>query len=142
MVLRLRIVRCYIESNLRYDSDTWTLMTADKKTLMATEIWFLRRMQTKWTDKVTNEEDLKRFRIKRWMMNAIAKGQASFFGNRHHQEAKNGKSCNDRQNSWQKITRKTEKTVFLPDREWSGIQQTEVLLREANTSNLKTVNVH
>ena len=81
MKLRLRFLRFYIEPILLYSSETWTLMTADKKTLMATEMWFLRRMlKIKWTDKVTNEDVLRRAGTGRWIMNTIAKGHTSFFG--------------------------------------------------------------
>ena len=81
MDLRLPILRCYIEPILLYGCGTWALMTADKKTPMATEMWFLsRNVKIKWTDKVTNKEVLKRAGTKRWMMNEIAKRQASFFG--------------------------------------------------------------
>ena len=81
MRLRLRILRCYIETILLFGSETGTLMTADKKTLMAREMWFLRRMlKIKWTDKVANEEYFKQAGTKRWIVNAIAKRQASLFG--------------------------------------------------------------
>ena len=79
MKLRLRILRCHIKPILLYSSETWTLITADRKNLMATGMWFLRRVpKIKRTDKVTNEEVLKRAWTKRRMINAIAKRQASF----------------------------------------------------------------
>ena len=142
MKLRLRILRCYIEPILLYSSETWTLMTADKKTLMATEMWFLRRMlKIKWTDKVTNEEVLRRAGTRRWMMNTIAKRQTSFFGHIIRKQglenlAMTGKILGRK-------SRGRRRRQYLDQiKEWTGIQQTEVLLREANTRNLQTVNVH
>ena len=115
-------------------------MTADKKTLMAPEMWFLRRMlKIKLTDKVTNEV-LKRDETKLWMMNAIAKRQASFFG---HIITKQG--LENLAMTGKILGRKSrrQKRPYLDQiKEWTGIQPTEVLLRAANTRNLQTVNVH
>ena len=81
MRTRLRVLRSYIEPLLLYGCETWTLMTAERNRLMATEMWFLRRMlKVKWIDKVTNEEVLHRAGTKRWRIKTIAKRQVSFFG--------------------------------------------------------------
>ena len=142
MKLRLRILRCYIEPIFLYGSETWTLMTADKNTLMATEMWFLRRMlKIYWTDKVANEEVLKRAGIKRWMMNAIAKRQACFFGLMiRKQELENlSITCKI---LGRKSRGKQRRQHLNQIKEWTGIQQTEVLLRASNTRNLQRVIVH
>ena len=128
MKLRLGIPRCYIEPYLLHGSETWTLRTADKKTLMASEMWFLRRMlKINRIDKVTNEEVLKRAGTKRWMMNAIDKRHASF--SVISSGSKIVKFCNDRQKSWQEIERKTEKTVSGPDEgvDWNPTNLTSTL---------------
>ena len=142
MKLRLRILRCYIEPILLYGSEAWTLMTADNKTLMAMEMWFLRRkLKIIWTDKVTNEEVLQRAGTKRWMINSIAKRQASFFSHIIRKQglenlAMTGKTLGRK-------SRGRQRRQYLDQiKEWTGIQQTEVLLRAANTRNLQTVNVH
>ena len=76
----LRVLRCYTEPSLLYDCETWTLMTAERNRLMATEMWFLRRMlKVRWIDNMTNEEVLRRARTKRWIFQNIAKRQVSFF---------------------------------------------------------------
>ena len=42
--LRLRILRCYICSELLYGCESWTLNAGMKKKLEAAGMWFLRRM--------------------------------------------------------------------------------------------------
>ena len=57
---------------LLYGCQTWTLMTAERNGLMATEMWFLRRMlKVRWIDKMTNEV-LRRARTNRWIIQTIA----------------------------------------------------------------------
>ena len=81
MRTRLRVLRSYIEPLFLYGCETWTLMTAERNRLMATEMWFLRRMlKVNRIDKVTNEEVLHRAGTKRWIIRTIAKRQVSFFG--------------------------------------------------------------
>ena len=105
-------------------------------------MWFLRRMlKIKWTDKVTNEEVLRRAGTRRWMMNTVAKRHTSFFGHIIRKQglenlATTGKILGRK-------SRGRRRRQYLDQiKEWTGIQQTEVLLREANTRNLQTVNVH
>ena len=63
--LRMRIHRCYVEPNMLYGCETWTLLKKDKKKLESTEMWFMRRMlKVKWTEKVTNDEVLRRMNNK------------------------------------------------------------------------------
>ena len=70
-----------------YGCETWTLMTAEQNRLMATEMWFLRRLlKVKWIDKMTNEEVLRRARTKRWIIQTIARRQVSFFGHAMRKE--------------------------------------------------------
>ena len=140
MKLRLRILKCYIEHFFLFGSET--LMTADKKTLMATVLWFLRRMlKIKWTDKVTNEEVSKRAGTERWMMNAIAKRQASFFGHIIRKQGLENRAMTGK--TLGRKSRRRQRRQYLDQiKEWTGIQQTEALLRVVNTRNLQTVNVH
>ena len=98
-------------------------------------------LKIKWTDKVTNEEVLRRAGTRRWMMNTIAKRQTSFFGHIIRKQglknlAMTGKILGRK-------SRGRQRRQYLDQiKEWTGIQQTEVLLRKANTRNLQTVNVH
>ena len=56
----------YVEPIMLYGCETWTLLKKDKKKLESTEMWFMRRMlKVKWTEKVTNDEVLRRMNNKR-----------------------------------------------------------------------------
>ena len=52
-----------------------------KKRIEAAEMWFLRRMlRISWIDKVSNEEVLRKARVKRNLMKVIRKKQMQFLG--------------------------------------------------------------
>ena len=77
--LRMRIHRCYVEPIMLYGCETWTLLKKDKKKLESAEMWFMRRMlKVKWTEKVTNDEVLRRMNNKRRILETIARRQTSF----------------------------------------------------------------
>ena len=57
MLVRLRILKCYIWSTMLYGCETWTLSKWMMKNLEAAEHWFLRRMlRILWTDEVSTCE--------------------------------------------------------------------------------------
>jgi hypothetical protein len=43
-----------------YGAETWTLRKMDQKYLESFEMWYWRRMEISWTDRVRNEEVLHR----------------------------------------------------------------------------------
>ena len=76
----MRIHRCYVEPIMLYGCETWTLLKKDEKKLESAGMWFMRRMlKVKWTEKVTNDEVLRRMNKKRRILETIARRQTSFF---------------------------------------------------------------
>jgi hypothetical protein len=61
MHLRKHLVKTFVWSGLLYGSETWTLGEAEKKRIVAFEMWCYRRMlKIPWVDRVTNEEVLRK----------------------------------------------------------------------------------
>lgn len=59
--LRVRLLMCYVWPILRYASETWVLSKAEEDKINAFELWCYRRMhRISWTEKVKNEEVLRR----------------------------------------------------------------------------------
>ena len=78
---KIRILECYVWSVLLYGCDAWTINICMEKRIEAVEMWFLRRMiRIPWTDRVSNEEVLKRAKVKRQLMKVIRKRQMQFLG--------------------------------------------------------------
>jgi len=81
MSTRMRVLQCYVISTLLYGCESWTISGAMEKKLEAAEMWFLRKMQRiPWTDRVTNEEVLKRAGTKRTLLSTIRRRQLEFLG--------------------------------------------------------------
>ena len=79
--IRMRVIQCYIEPILTYGCESWTMNTQIEKSLMATEMWFYRRMmRIPWTAKMTNVEVLNQIETQRRLIINIRKRQSSFFG--------------------------------------------------------------
>ena len=58
---RLRAIKCYIWPTLFYGAETWTITKSLLSRLDAFEMWVYRReLKISWTDKITNEEVLRR----------------------------------------------------------------------------------
>ena len=58
---RLRAIQCYIWPTLFYGAETWTITKSLLSKLDAFEMWVYRRvLQMPWTEKITNEEVLRR----------------------------------------------------------------------------------
>ena len=78
---RTRTLKTYIWSVLLYGSETWTLTQKLKDRLQAAEMWFYRRMlRISWTDRVTNQEVLRRAGTERTLVKEIRKRQLNFLG--------------------------------------------------------------
>ena len=61
-------------------TETWTLTSDFMKQLEATEIWFLRRMlRISYTDRLPNEEVLRKANVDRTPMKDMVKRQMEFF---------------------------------------------------------------
>jgi len=79
MSTRMRVVQCYVISTLLYGCESWTISGAMENKLEAAEMWFLRKMQRiPWTDRVTNEEVLKRAGTKKTLLSTIRRRQLEF----------------------------------------------------------------
>ncbi len=78
---RLRVLNCYIYPVLMYGSEAWSLTSDMKKRLESCETWFLRKMmRVPWTDKVSNEEVLRRAGVSRKLLKDIRMRQLSYDG--------------------------------------------------------------
>jgi hypothetical protein len=64
-----------------YGAETWTLRTVDQKYLESFEVWCWRRMENiSWTDRVRNEEVLRRVKEERNILHTIRRRKANRFG--------------------------------------------------------------
>uniref|UniRef100_A0A8D8UNP4 Craniofacial development protein 2 n=1 Tax=Cacopsylla melanoneura TaxID=428564 RepID=A0A8D8UNP4_9HEMI len=79
--LKIRMLRCYVFSVLLYGVESWTLTDTILKKIEAFEMWTYRRiLKIKWTDKITNEEVLRRLNKEREIIFTIKKRKLEFFG--------------------------------------------------------------
>jgi len=59
LILRKKLIKCYIWSMALYGAETWTLRTTDQKYLKSFEMWCWRRMEKiSWNDHVRKEESV------------------------------------------------------------------------------------
>jgi hypothetical protein len=71
-----KILKTLIWTVALYGSETWTLKTEEVRRLEALEMWLWRRMEKiSWTDKITNEEVLRRVGEERQLLNLIRNRQ-------------------------------------------------------------------
>uniref|UniRef100_A0A8D8L8K4 Craniofacial development protein 2 n=1 Tax=Cacopsylla melanoneura TaxID=428564 RepID=A0A8D8L8K4_9HEMI len=79
--LKLRMLRCYVFSVLLYGVESWTLTETIMKKIEAFEMWTYRRiLKIKWTDKITNEEVLRRLNKDKEILFTIKKRKLEYFG--------------------------------------------------------------
>lgn len=79
--IRLRFMECYVWSVLMYGVETWTLKAQMIKKLEAFEMWLYRRiLKIPWTDRITNDEVLRRIGRKRKLLTIIKIGKTSYMG--------------------------------------------------------------
>ena len=65
-----RIVKCLVWSVATYAAETWTLREVDRKKMEAFEMWIWRQMEKiSWSDKITNDDVLKRVNEERSLLN-------------------------------------------------------------------------
>jgi hypothetical protein len=85
LVLKKKLVKCYIWSIALYDAETGTLRTVDQKHLASFEMWCWRRMEkSSLTDHVRNEEVLLRVKEQRNILHEIRKQKANWIGQIWH----------------------------------------------------------
>ena len=78
---KIKIVKTLVWTTLLYGSETWTLRKEDIRKLEALEMWLWRRMEKiSWTDKVTNEDVLRRVGIERQLIYMLRSRKKSWIG--------------------------------------------------------------
>ena len=79
--IQRRVLQSYIRPGMIYGCESWTISKENKKSLEATEAWFLRRMlRIPWIARRTNKEVLQISGTKRELLTAIMKIQLGFLG--------------------------------------------------------------
>jgi hypothetical protein len=79
--LRKKLVKCYIWSVALCGAETWTLRKVDQKYLESFGMWCWRRMEKiSWTDRVRNEEVLRRVKEERNIVHAVKRRKANWIG--------------------------------------------------------------
>jgi hypothetical protein len=61
LYLRKKLAKCYICSIALCGAEKWTLRKVDQKYLESFDMWWWRKMEISWTDRVKNEEVLKKY---------------------------------------------------------------------------------
>ena len=78
VIVKQKLVKCYIWSIAFYGAETWTFRAVDQKRLESFEMWCWRRMEKiSWTDHVRNEEVLLRVEKQRNILHEISKRKAN-----------------------------------------------------------------
>ena len=79
--LRKRLVKCLVWSVLLYGCEVWTLNKREVERLEAFEMWTWRRLlKVKWSDKIKNDEVLRRAGEERQLLNNIRKRKRNWVG--------------------------------------------------------------
>lgn len=79
--LKVRMIRCYVFSDLLYGCESWTLDPAIEKKLEAFEMYLYRRiLRISWMQEITDEEVLNRMRKQRELMLAIKERKMRYIG--------------------------------------------------------------
>ena len=81
MTLRKRFVKCYIWSTLLYGCEIWNISCQTRMRLEAFEMKIWRYvLKVSWTQRITNEEILRRMGTQRELITTICKRQLCFIG--------------------------------------------------------------
>lgn len=79
--LRYRFVKGYVYSVLLYGVETWTLKAKTMNRLEAFEMWIYRRLlRIPWTDRVRNDEVLRRMGTERMLLQIVKKRKTAYLG--------------------------------------------------------------
>jgi hypothetical protein len=89
MVFGLNLFRhnsnTYLGSIALYGAETWTLRKVDQKYLRSFEMWCWRRMEKiSWTDRVRNEEVLRKVKKEVIILNTVKRREANWIGQISH----------------------------------------------------------
>jgi hypothetical protein len=81
LLLRKKLVNCYVWSTTFHGAYTWTLRKVDQKYLESFEMWCWRRMEKiNWNDRVSKEEVLYRVKVERNILQTIHRRKATWIG--------------------------------------------------------------
>lgn len=79
--LRYRMAKCYVYSVLLYGMEAWTLKVSSLRRLESFEMWVFRRiLRVPWTDKIRNEEILRRMNTDRELLTSIKRRKTAYLG--------------------------------------------------------------
>ena len=79
--LRKQMLKCYVWSVALYGAETWTLRKQERTYLESFEMWCWRKMEKIiWSDRITNEEVLRRVDEKRTIIKEVTKRKANWVG--------------------------------------------------------------
>jgi len=75
------MVKTLVWSVLLYGAEGWTLLKSDENRIMATEMWFWRKMlNISWKEKRTNLSILRELNIERELLGKVIKLKLGYFG--------------------------------------------------------------
>ena len=79
--VKKKIVKTVIWSVALYSAETWSLRKEDIRRIEALKMWIWRRIERiSWTEKITNEEVLRRVGEKRSMVETIVRRNKNLIG--------------------------------------------------------------
>ena len=127
MNTKIRVLNCYVISILTYGCECWTISDRMKKQIEAAEMWFFRRiLRISWTDRVTNEEVLRRAGVKRTLLKVIRKRQLEFLGHVMRKEQLENLSITGKFNGKRSIGR--QRMTYMGNiSDWTGKSTQEIL---------------
>ena len=77
----MNLLKTYVWSVFTYGCEAWTIGKEMLDKIRAFEMWCYRRLlQIRWTDRVSNEEVLRRMNVTPMLLTIIAKRKAALFG--------------------------------------------------------------
>ena len=78
---KIRLTTTYVWSILLYGCESWTLEKEIERRIEAAEMWFLRTiLRISWTERVSNEDVLRRADVEKKLIKLVRKRQLSFLG--------------------------------------------------------------
>ena len=79
--VKKKIVKTLVWTTLLYGCETWTLREEDIRRLGAAEMWIWRRMEKiSWTEKISNEEVLRRIGEERQLVSLVRTRKRKWIG--------------------------------------------------------------
>lgn len=79
--LKIRLIKCYVWSVLLYGMEGWTLKITSMNKIEAFEMWLYRRvLKISWTERITNEEVLRRVGKERELLTTNKRRKVAYLG--------------------------------------------------------------